>query len=157
MSKLMKINGLPVIDSTRDLNVDVQVRDIKQAKKNDPGNCAIAKAIKRETGKDAKVFLTRTYVKEKDHWERYTTPLRASREIVSFDRSQQFDPGNYKVNCPGTGQTLRYQRGYQRPRKTRKTWDKRTDSSKPRSAPQKTKHVRVWSWRQVSFVKADNV
>jgi len=135
-----KINGLPVIDSLRDLDVDVQVSDIKQARKNDPANCAIARAIKRKTGKEAKVYLTRTYVKEEDHWDRYITPPRASREIVSFDRSQTFDPGQYKINYPSKGQSLEYQRS--RDRKT--TWKGRKDRSAPRSAPQRTKNVREY-------------
>lgn len=92
--------GLPVVDATQDIALHILPVDIKRAEKKDPASCAAAKAGQRELRKDVRVFLTRTYVKEKDHWVRYLTPESASREIVSFDRGSTFEPGTYVVKAP---------------------------------------------------------
>lgn len=89
--------GLPVVDATEELLLHVTPADVKAANKKDPANCAAAKAGQRELKRDVRVFLTRTYVKEKDHWVRYHTPESASREIISFDRGSSFMPGVYRA------------------------------------------------------------
>ncbi len=105
------LEGLPVVDATNPLTLHITPADVKGAKKKDPAHCAAAKAGQRELRRDVRVFLSRTYVKEKDHWTRYLTPESISREIVSFDRGSDFDPGDYKLLIPTVSQQLGQARG----------------------------------------------
>lgn len=109
--KTRTFEGLPVVDATHDIALHVLSIDVKNAKKNDPKSCAAAKAGQRELKKDVRVFITRTYVKEKNHWVRYKTPESVSREIVSFDRGSSFEPGTYIVKTPHESMKLGYNRG----------------------------------------------
>lgn len=104
--------GLKVIDATEPVNLEITKLDIKNAKKSDPANCAAAVAGKRTLHKEVRVFLTRTYVKEKSHWVRYVTPESVSREITSFDRGAAFEPGIYQMNRPSKTAKLGAHRGY---------------------------------------------
>lgn len=98
--------GLPVVDADESIDLHVLAKDVNGANKRDPANCAAAKAGKRELGTDVRVFLSRTYVKSKDHWVRYITPQSAQREIISFDRGSSFQPGTYTIPAPSSGQKL---------------------------------------------------
>ncbi|HWY34245.1 MAG TPA: hypothetical protein VNX68_06330 [Nitrosopumilaceae archaeon] len=89
--------GLPVIDAEESITLHVTPIDVKFANKKDPKSCAAAKAGQRELKRDVRVFISRTYVKEKDHWVRYKTPMSAQKEIVSFDRGASFEPGEYTI------------------------------------------------------------
>ncbi len=103
--------GLPVIDATRNLQLDITKSDVSKSKKNDPANCAAAVCAKRELHKEVRVFLSRTYVKEKNHWTRYLNPEAISREIISFDRGSSFEPGRYVATAPTESQKIGYYRG----------------------------------------------
>lgn len=90
--------GLPVYQATRPLILTVTDRDVVHSKKRSPGECAGAKAICRQEHVDeAYVYLSRTFIRRKDHYIRYATPPRMRTEIVSFDRSKIFEPGEYKL------------------------------------------------------------
>lgn len=104
-------DGLPVIDADEDIILNVTKRDVLNSKKKDPNNCAAAKAGKREFRKDVKVFLSRMYIKENKHWVRYLTPTNAAREITSFDRGSQFEPGEYIFKAASPRQRLGTYRG----------------------------------------------
>lgn len=95
IAKIRMFEGLPVRDAEEPITLHVLPNDIKKSSKKDPTNCAAARAGQRELGKDVRVFLTRTFVKQKDHWTRYVTSARVAKEIVSFDRGAQFMPGEY--------------------------------------------------------------
>lgn len=110
-SKPRTYEGLPVVDAIRPINLEINKLDVAHAKKSDPANCAAALAGKRILHKEVRVFLTRTYVKEKKHWVRYITPQSVSREIISFDRGAAFEPGEYKMDRPSPGQKLGIKRG----------------------------------------------
>ncbi len=103
--------GLPVMDATDPVVLHITKADVQGAKKNDPAHCAAAVAGKREYKKEVRVFLTRTYVKEKTHWTRYINPERVTREIVSFDRGSTFVPGAYKVDAAPKAARLGAPRG----------------------------------------------
>lgn len=98
--KIHLFEGLPVIDADKNMHLSISASDVKHAKKNDPANCAAAIACKKKLNKEVRVFLTRTYVKEKKNWVRFITPEAISREIVAFDRGSAFEPGEYKMNAP---------------------------------------------------------
>jgi|SRR6266850_4313047 len=104
--KAQLFEGLPLLDATHDVKLHITPNDIKNSRKNDPANCAAARAGKRELKKDVRVFLTRTYVKHKKKWYRFITPESISREITSFDRGASFEPGEYKLKVPSSTQKL---------------------------------------------------
>lgn len=105
--------GLPVVDAGKDIKLSVTPADIRGSSKKNPGQCAAARTLSRELETEARVFLTRTYIKDKKAktWVRYLTPASISREIVSFDRGSQFEPGEYVIKAPSAGQRLGYDRG----------------------------------------------
>ena len=100
------MDGLPVKDANHPLVLNIKTCDIQGSKKADASNCAAARALKRELGSQAKVYLTRTYVKVGKVWARFITPQSISREIVAFDRGAQFEPGEYVLNPPSKKQRL---------------------------------------------------
>lgn len=132
--KTRTFEGLPVVDATHDIALHVLSIDVKNATKNDPKSCAAAKAGQRELKKDVRVFLTRTYVKEKKNWVRYLTPESVSREIISFDRGSSFEPGIYNVKAPHESMKLGHYRGRSFKPKTGKT------NQKPRHATGMIRH-----------------
>lgn len=97
----MKFKGLPVKDATKNLEIEIEKVDVVGSRKKDPSNCAAARALKREYKcKEVAVFTTKTYVKEGNHWTRYCTPEAIAREIISFDRGSEFEPGSYSLRRP---------------------------------------------------------
>lgn len=104
------LEGVPVIDATTPLLLEIKKPDITGSTKASPGNCAAARALKRTMGTEARVFLTRTYVKIGKKWQRFITPHSISREIVAFDRGAHFEPGEYTLRAPGPGQQLGHYR-----------------------------------------------
>jgi hypothetical protein len=103
-------DGMPVVDATEDIEINITAADVRNSKKKDPGGCAAAVAGKRELHTPVKVFLSRVYVKnpKKAEWVRFITPSSVAREIVSFDRSSLFEPGEYKFKAPGKTARLGY-------------------------------------------------
>lgn len=99
--KRRMLEGLPVIDADHGLVIEIKKNpDITGASKADPGNCAAARALERTLGSEARVFLTRTYVRVGKVWQRFVTPEAISREITAFDRGAKFEPGEYVLNPP---------------------------------------------------------
>src|SRR5258705_232007 len=92
--------GLPLVDADNDIELHIKPIDIKNSRKNDAANCAAAKAGQRELKRDIRVFISRTYIKNKKHWVRFITPPSISREITSFDRGASFEPGEYTLKAP---------------------------------------------------------
>lgn len=104
--RVRMFEGLPVVDAAQDVTVTITAADVKNSKKKNPGACAAAVAGERRFHKPVKVFLSRMYVKDKDKWVRFVTPDNIAREIISFDRAQMFEPGDYKFKAPSPGQRL---------------------------------------------------
>lgn len=100
----MKINGKPVIDATKPLQISISSKDAALGKTKDPGACAAARAIIRTITdvKSARVHLGRTYIEYKDKWIRYKTPESLKVEIVSFDRGAkaEYTTGDYTLYAP---------------------------------------------------------
>lgn len=120
------LEGLPVIDAKNVLLLEIKRPDILGSSKADAANCAAARALKRCYGSDARVFLTRTYVKIGNAWARFMTPEAISREITAFDRGATFEPGEYTLNPPPKTMRLDYRAKPTGPKKTS------GKSSKPR-------------------------
>ena len=85
-------------DSAVPIEVDVKSEDCREARRLDPTECALARAAKRELKADGVVIgISTSYVIKGDRAVRFATPESVRREIVSFDRHQDFAPGNYHL------------------------------------------------------------
>lgn len=103
MNQYAAINGLKVVDATHDTKVTVTADHIVRAKKKDSQNCAFAEACKASpTLKPEMAFFTRGvgYIHRGNKLVRYILNERATREIVSFDRSKIMEPGVYTLRAP---------------------------------------------------------
>lgn len=134
--KISKFEGLPLIDATKDIELSINKSDVDKSIKKDPSRCAAALAGRRELHTDVRVYLSRTYVlnKNKKAWVRYITPGSIGREITSFDRGASFEPGEYKLKAPSTTSQLAYRRH---------SGGKNTGTGKPRRPIHTTANVRL--------------
>lgn len=92
----MKIAGTEVKDAAEPLVISVAKSDTRAGTIRKPEMCAAARALHRHTGcEEARVHLSRTYIKKKGKWSRYATPQALRNEIIAFDRGGEFAPGEY--------------------------------------------------------------
>jgi hypothetical protein len=131
------LEGLPVVDAKAGLLIQIKKCDILGSTKADPNNCAAARALRREYGSEARVYLTRTYVKTGKVWGRFITPASIAREIVAFDRGASFEPGEYVLNPPPKTLRLDYKKKPTGPKK-----DKNGKSNKPRHVTASVRQMR---------------
>lgn len=92
-----------VADSTKSLIVEVTKADVRRGEQKEPDNCAMVKAIVRCGDADAAVVRRHAiYLVRGDLAIRYVTSPRLARELVAFDRSRDFEPGEYILSriCP---------------------------------------------------------
>ena len=134
VKKTRTMEGLPVKDAMNPLMIHIKTCDITGSSKADASNCAAARALKRELGSEARVYLTRTYVKVGKVWARFITPESISREITAFDRGAQFESGEYVLNPPSPTMRLDY--------KKKPTGPKKSTNGKKTSARHVTASVR---------------
>jgi hypothetical protein len=92
----------PQVETTVDADYPIEVLvnqdDCDGATQLDPTNCALARAAKRDLKADAVVIGVGTsYIIRGKNAVRFNTPERVAREIVSFDRNHDFEPGVYKL------------------------------------------------------------
>jgi len=105
MSALSKIKKIypqvtKVVDAKKTISINVKDIDNKAGRKKDFAECALAKACKRTKIADSVLIgLTTSYLIKGNIATRYKTSEAVSREIVSFDRHQDFASGrNYKLS-----------------------------------------------------------
>lgn len=101
----MKQTRLPfrnLRDATSHITLEILPKDIAAAHIKDPSGCVMAKACKRQLGREARIHLTRVYIKKNggDTWIRYLVPSSLRGEIISFDRGGKFFPGRYVLSPP---------------------------------------------------------
>lgn len=97
-----------VIDATRHARVDVNSEDCVKGTKKAPNKCAMARAFQRNDYDGAIISRSVSYLIKGTKAIRYATPISVAREIVSFDRHQDFQPGRYTLSPPQKpGQTTR--------------------------------------------------
>ena len=95
------------IDSTKPVEVSVSAKDCRDAEKLNPSECALAHAAKRELHADAVIIgMSTSYVIKGKTAVRFHTPESVRREIVSFDRHQDFAPGDYYLTPKSPGSKL---------------------------------------------------
>lgn len=98
---LTNIDGLPVEDSRKPLQLVITKSDCANGDPKQPDTCAAAKALKRQChAKEVRVHLARVYVKTTpDKWTRYVVPRSLRAEIIAFDRGGEFAPGEYYLSA----------------------------------------------------------
>lgn len=132
-----------VVDSNVDLYVSVTEDDSSTSKKKDPANCAFANACARCCNADGAIINIGTaYVIKGNVATRFRTTEGVAREIVSFDRHQDFAPGhNYRLGKITKARAMGARRGgYERT-------GNRPNTRKPgilhRPSPHRTSGIRV--------------
>lgn len=84
-----------VVDADKGVRVTVTKRDSNEGRKKSPENCALAKACVREMKADGAIInVAFSYVIKGEVATRYQTSAGIAREITSFDRHQDFAPGD---------------------------------------------------------------
>ncbi len=87
----MEIAGKPVRNAKKPVVLVITSDDVKKGATRDPASCAAALACKRQmNASEARVHTGRTYVRIKDEWIRFNTPVSLQKEIVAFDRGGVF-------------------------------------------------------------------
>lgn len=89
-------NVTKAFDADKPVEVSVSRKDCKGAKKKDATECALARAARRDLQADGVIIgISSSYVIKGNNAYRFATPESVKREIVSFDRHQDFAPGDY--------------------------------------------------------------
>jgi hypothetical protein len=88
-----------VVHAKKPVNVEVRPRDCAEGKKLMTNECALAKAAKRQFQADGvAIRLSDSYIVKGKTAIRFSTPETVKREIVSFDRHQDFASGIYRLS-----------------------------------------------------------
>lgn len=104
-----------IVDAKNSVSIHVKDSDCKSAEPLNPSECALARATKREFKVDAVVIgLSTSYIIKGKKAIRFQTPTAVQREIVSFDRHSDFQPGNYYLVPKAESNSLEAQREYRR-------------------------------------------
>jgi hypothetical protein len=104
-NRLHRINKLfpkvqYVVDALAPIMVEVKPRDNRKGGIKDPGDCAMARACKREFNLDGVIIsLSKAYLVKGEVATRYSVPTSLSKEVVSFDRNMDFQPGVYHLSA----------------------------------------------------------
>lgn len=147
-----KINGRPVVNALRKLNLHISAADIKAAKSQDPALCAAARAAVREIPNciAARIHLGRAYILQKDKWLRFKTPEALRGEIIAYDRGGKFQPGDYELTPMSPSDLRPNRKEYQRSETSRST-----PGSPPSKNPRKLHVVRGVRRRSTIYSNAD--
>ena len=88
-----------VVDADEGVAVTVTKRDCFNGKRKAPETCALAKACVRELEADGAIInITYSYLISGKVATRYQTSIAVGREITSFDRHHDFEPGKYLLS-----------------------------------------------------------
>ncbi len=89
-----------VVLADKAVTVTVTRPDCKVGKRHKTAECAMAIAAKRQFKADGvAIRLSDSFVIKGDTAIRFKTPETVKRELVSFDRHQDFDPGEYGLQA----------------------------------------------------------
>lgn len=87
-----------VVDAKRAVHVTVRKTDCRTSTPGNHKACAMARACEREKQVDgALIGMSVSYLVKGTKATRYQTPTSVQREIVSFDRNGDFEPGAYSL------------------------------------------------------------
>lgn len=142
IGRYAKEHGLTLVDATTPLEIEVKRGDIRTAKTKHHKECAFAKACKRTFAiRNAYFFRAIAYLEFKDKMVRFSLPHVVQREIVSFDRNQDMEPGRYFLAAVSPSRNRDIQRSYDRLRHTRRRDNEGTTNIK-RGLIHRTTNVR---------------
>ena len=94
-----------VVDARKNLEIEVTESDCKYAQRKNAKDCAMARATKRQYD-GAIISSSSAYVIKGDTATRYKVPESLAREIVTFDRHNAFEPGDYHLKAPSVRERL---------------------------------------------------
>jgi hypothetical protein len=94
-----------VVDARKNLEIEVTESDCKYAQRKNAKDCAMARATKRQYD-GAIISSSSAYVIKGDTATRYKVPESLAREIVTFDRHNAFEPGDYHLKAPSPRERL---------------------------------------------------
>lgn len=98
-----------VVDATEPLDIEVSKTDVKNVNRRKHDKCVLAEVCRRGKDVDGVVVALKTVYIVKDRIAtRYKQGESATREIISFDRSGVFEPGNYHLRPPAATERLGY-------------------------------------------------
>lgn len=90
-----------VKDAKRSLQINVSEADCRSPGVKKHKSCALAEACKSMREIDGAIIsISAAYLIKGDTATRYKVPVSVSREIVAFDRSGGFEPGEYWLDKP---------------------------------------------------------
>lgn len=92
-------NVQSVVDAKKAVAIEVTAEDCRSGKAKSASSCAMARAFEREYD-GAIISLSAAYLIKGNKATRYRVPDSVTREIVSFDRSRKFEPGEYELYVP---------------------------------------------------------
>lgn len=92
-------NVTQVVDSTRNVRIEVQPRDCNNAKVQNHEECAMARACKRKL-KVSGVIISRNmaYMVKGNKAIKFQLPPSVQKEVVAFDRGAEFEAGEYQLS-----------------------------------------------------------
>ena len=100
-------NVTQAFDADKPVEISVKPRDCKESEKLNPAECALARAAKSEMKADGAIIgMSTSYIIRGNTAVRFATPESVQREIVSFDRHGDFEPGEYYLNPKPTSSRL---------------------------------------------------
>ncbi len=122
-------NVTQAFDADKAVEILVEGRDCKEAKRLNPSECALARAGRRELKADGVIIgMSSSYVIKGDTAVRFATPESVAREIVSFDRHQDFAPGEYYLTPKAPSSKLGHGGGHSR-KKPNGKWRRKVHNS----------------------------
>lgn len=141
MQKYAEKRHLKLKDATQPLVLDVNVNDVRQAKRKDPQECGFAKACKRTMPNTKAVHFYRSiaYVETDKELRRYSLPSAMRQEIVAFDRSGKMSVGTYRMRPPPPKGTL----AKRRERSKQDYYNRTHDTGDGSGTPRQTRSVSV--------------
>lgn len=116
-------NVTSVVDAKASTKINVTKRDCDTSTSKAPDSCALATAFCRKHG-GAIISLAVAYLIDGKKAIRYRVPSAISREIISFDRGQYFQPGTYRLNAPASTERLSVKRAKRTERPNKKSTKK---------------------------------
>ena len=105
--KQTKFDTKNVTDATEDITLTILPTDIIGADLKTPGNCVAARACRRQENLEARIHITRVYLRNGGTvWTRYIVPTNLRTEIIAYDRGGAFVPGTYHLKAPKSAEKL---------------------------------------------------
>ena len=100
INKLSVELGIPRIEATRPMLIEIENSDLKSGVRKNPSRCAFSLACRRSDRavKAAYFFRSTAWLQYEDKLVRYHLPPSMQKEIVSFDRNKTMDPGLYRMS-----------------------------------------------------------